>query len=186
MNFISADTLYYLFSTIAQVLAATTALVAIALQFKINALRKHLIGDGQAINRRAIRNDLDVSLSDQSFKRLEDSISREDLGGIKAVLKELSELEKESGATLEEKPRGLQHLYSRFSKLHFKSEQMREMIPKVAFLSILTIIFSIIALSLIDLIENYFAIKLIVVVIITILSILSLWRTYNGIKLGLS
>jgi hypothetical protein len=41
-------TLYYFFSTISQVLAAISALLAVFTQFKISEIKDFLIGDGKA------------------------------------------------------------------------------------------------------------------------------------------
>ncbi len=50
-----ATTLYYFFSTLAQVLAAITALVAVLVHFRISALRDFLIGDGESVLKTEIR-----------------------------------------------------------------------------------------------------------------------------------
>ncbi len=45
----SQNTLYYFFTTIAQVLAAIAALIAVVVHFRISALRDFLVGDGESV-----------------------------------------------------------------------------------------------------------------------------------------
>lgn len=104
-----SNDLYYSLSTIAQVLAATTALVGAFSFFRINRVFDFLIGTGKAVFDRAEEKGYDL---DKKYKdRLRDSISRKDVSGIKEVIKFLSEKEAEQGHTKKTKPRGLQFLY---------------------------------------------------------------------------
>ncbi|MDZ7660747.1 hypothetical protein [Fodinibius sp.] len=59
----SEATLYYFFSTLAQVLAALVALIAVLVHFRINALRDFLVGDGNAILRRTEQKEKPIILS---------------------------------------------------------------------------------------------------------------------------
>lgn len=49
MTIFTDTTLYFYFSTLAQVLAAIVALIAVIIHFRISSLRDILIGDGKAI-----------------------------------------------------------------------------------------------------------------------------------------
>lgn len=105
------NTLYYFFSSIAQVLAATTSLIVIILQYLLDGLKRYLIGDGQATYYRENEQEGGDRLDKKYLDRLRDSIEREDLNGIDAVLKQLNDKEELEDHTLASRQRGMQYHY---------------------------------------------------------------------------
>lgn len=181
----SENTLYYFFSSIAQVLAALTTLIVIILQFRLDGLKRYLIGDGHATYNRAIAKEKGHSLDTINLDRLRDSLGREDLDGIEAVLMVLHDTEKAEGETTDTRPRGLQFLYMRFKKMRSEITLLKEKITQIIQISLLTIILSIGVISTVDLIKCNIFLEVSVAVIIFILLLVSLWKTYCGIKIGL-
>src|ERR1022692_624633 len=105
-------TLYYFFSTTAQVLAAISALLPVFTHFKITEIKESIIGDGIAtLNRwEKPENGYPPPIMDSNnyFERLEDSVGRKSINGIHDVIKKLAEFEKNQSRSLKDSPRGLQ------------------------------------------------------------------------------
>ncbi len=174
---ISDNTLYYFFSTAAQVLASTTALISIVLQFKLNSLKRFLIGDGQAVYNRAIANEYKNNpLNNQQLGRLRDSIEREDIEGIDAVLKTLQDKEEE------ESPNGFKSLYKRFTKMNNETKELGNIIIQIICYSFATILLSILMIAFVGFISNNFLIGFFSILTIFLLLIFSFWKTYLSIK----
>jgi len=183
---ISENTLYYFFSTVAQILAATTALTSIALQFKINSSQKYLIGSGYAIYERIKAKETGYNTIDEKQKnRLRDALFRESLNEIEAVLLILKDNEVKEGYSREDRPLGLQHLYEKFTRLKSDLIKSKTSIVNVTKLSFITIILSLFILTLVDFIKNNLVFEISLIFIILLMSIFSIYETYKGIKLGI-
>ncbi|MCB2207663.1 MAG: hypothetical protein KQH67_05155 [Bacteroidetes bacterium] len=183
-NLIDENTLYYFFSTIAQVIAALTALLAIFIQFKIVELKDFLVGDGNSVLNRT-GSDPSYSLNLKFTLRLRDSIDRKDLSGIKEVIELLSNNEKDAGHTLKNRPRGLQFLYNRFCGITNQIEDLRGLTKKTILISIFTILISLISIAFVDLISKSLCVEIISLVINGVFLIVSLYYSYKGILLGI-
>lgn len=182
---ISDNTLFYFFSTIAQVLAATTALISIAIQFKISDIKKHLVGDGHATYKRANSTEIGYILDKKYLDRLRDSLARESLDGIEEVLKVLSNQEHNDGLSELERPRGLQFLYKRYKKMRSDINKLKSAIHNVVIYSFITIILSLLFIATTDLISNCPLYQLTELGIAFLLFFISLFKTYKGIKKGI-
>jgi len=187
MELFSDTTLYYYFSTIAQVVAATVALISIALQFKVNTNRKYLIGDGQAVYNRLIAHDAGYELDDKYVKRLRDAIEKEDLNGIGDILSLLkdNEIKKNKDKPITLQPFGFVNLHARYSAILMELDDIKTMIVNIVLLSMITITLSISALGLADAIKKMPTLLIIAVSGTFLLFILTMRKNYLGIKLGL-
>lgn len=185
MQYFSDNTLYYFFSTVAQLLAATMAILSVVLQFRINEIRKFLIGDGEATYNRILAAESGYVLQDKYKNRLRDSLGREDIEGIQSVLLILKDNEVSDGKTLENRPRGLQYLYNRYSKMKDEMNEIKTLMTKVIVISLISILLSLIALGLIDHFKCYNSFSLTAVGTIFVLTGWSLFMTYRGIKIGM-
>jgi hypothetical protein len=151
-------TLYYYFSTLAQVLAAIVALIAVIIHFRISSLRDFLIGDGKAILRSVEQRIQGYDLNAKLKNRLRDSVGRNDIGGIKSVLKHLAEKEKDEGIDIEQRQRGLQFIYNSFVVTEEQIDQMTSVSKKAFTWALSTALLSVIAILFIDILKvNYIA-----------------------------
>lgn len=181
----NSSTIYYFFSTIAQVLAATTALVSISLQFQIGNIKRYLLGDGQATYDRASAGDKGYNLENKYLNRLRDSLGREDLDGIEEVLKVLHDTEEKESHTETTYRRGLQFLYNRFVKMRADATRIKKMIKQSVIYSLITILISIAMLGLADIIMNCIIIEIITMVVVFLMLMFTLQKTFLTIKEGL-
>jgi hypothetical protein len=183
----SPSTLYYLFSTVAQVLAATSALLAVIVQFKINEIKEFLVGDGistlERMNNKEKGYDLDVNYK-KYHDRLRDSVSRKSLIGILEVITVLSDAAQKRNETLKSNPRGLHYLELRY-------RQRLDQISKIKFYtktsiasSFATIIASIILLSLVDVLNDHSTVSWFLIVFIIVATISCVLTTILGIFKG--
>ena len=184
-NLISDNTLYYFFSTVAQILAATTALTSIVLQFKINGLQKYLVGSGQAIYERIKIKETGYIIDNKQQDRLRDALFRESLDEIEAVLLILKDIEGREGHSKDDRPRGLQYLYEKYTQMKFDLKKSKSSIISVTKISFITIILSLIILTSVDFLKNSLVFEVSSILIILLLSIFSLYETYKGMKLGI-
>ena len=187
MELFSDNTLYYYFSTIAQVVAATVALVSIAIQFRIINLRRHLVGDGQAVYNRAIAGESGYEvLDDRQRQRLSDAIEREDLDGIGDVIGVLIEANSpKPGIAMILNPHGFHQLNTTFFKALNDLKEMKFKIISIVRISIISIVVALISLVLIDYYKCIPVLKVISVVVSLILFIATMVMNYKGIKKGL-
>lgn len=148
-------TLYYFFSTTAQVIAAAVALIAVLVQFRILALRDFLVGDGKSIvdGKDDNREGYEI-LNKRNYNRLKDSVSRKDIDGIKEVLTQLSNSEKDGGFTIELRPRGFQWLLTHFESTEKQIDEMSKTSKRSFIFAFLTSFYSIIALLFVEMIIN--------------------------------
>lgn len=181
---IDENTLYYTFSTIPQILGAMTALLVAFVHFRLLRLEDYLIGDGQSIINRI--GDKGVILNKQQEKRLVDAVARKNIYEIKAVLKGLSEKEKEEGYTKAQRPTGLQYCFEdRFCGTLGKISDLKKLTLISTGVAMFTIIFSLGSLSIVDCIRKsticskLFLIFNVSLTIITL--ILAFWVIYKGL-----
>lgn len=178
-DFISDNTLYYFFSTIAQVLAATIALISIVLQFRINSIKKFLLGDGQALYKRWEDGEPGYKKNDKKLKQLRDAIYREDYNGIQKTIEFLAEEDDSQNSN------GFNGLRNKFSIKRQEIIDLKTSIIDVVKLSVITIVISLIMLSIIDIIKQILFLDLVSIIVVLILSIVTLYKTYKGFKLGI-
>jgi len=148
MRVMDTNTFYYTLSTIPQVLAATTAVLAAFMHYRLRRITDFLVGEGQvAYDRLGTKG---YELSDQNSNRLRDGISRRNIAEIKEPLKLMRDKEKEH-FTLKQRPKGLQF---NFDKKFCKTENYKlnlELFTKIVIIiSVFTILFSLICLSKTD------------------------------------
>jgi len=150
---ISSDTLYYFFSTLAQVIAAATALIAVLVHFRISALRDFLIGDGESVLIRKNNNEQGYELLSKTNKdRLQDAVYRKDISGIKKILNELAIFEEDKN--VDKDHHGFQWLYNYYVKTENQINEMAK-ISKYAFIfALITCLYSVIAILFIDVAIN--------------------------------
>lgn len=176
---------YYALSTIPQIVAAVSAILAVFLFRRLETLKNILIGDGKSIWDRSIAREYDFlfeSDADASKEkkrqdlRLRDGISRKNIGEVKDIIKFYNDQEnkaEKNGLTIN-KVTGLQYVYGKFCS----TEELYNNIisfAKVTFIvSIISILFSVTSLSFANFIFSICASDIIIIVnlIIFILAIL--------------
>jgi hypothetical protein len=147
-------TLYYFFSTLSQVVATTTALIAVLVHFRISALRDFLIGDGESVLIRKKNNESGYELlTDKNKTQLQDSVNRKDILGIKGILKELAKLETEKNEVekkVNQDHHGFQWLFGYYCKTEQQIYDMSN-VSKLAFIfALITALYSIFAILFIE------------------------------------
>lgn len=183
---ISNSTLYYFFSTVAQVLAATAALSVIILQFKINEIKRFLIGSGHAMFRSMARGERYYDkLEPHKRNRLEDAIGREDINGIEEILNLLTKYEIDDGIKLKDHPTGFQGLNERYKNQKILITTLNKLMRAPIIFSLITIIACLIGLSFVDLINKNLISSITSILLVLFLVIFSLWKTYKAITRGL-
>lgn len=109
-----SNTLYYSLSAMPQVLGALAAVVAAFTFFRIDALHRYMVGDGESVLRRWDEYD-GLFVDKQRYfilgGRLADGVARGSVSELEAVLRELAEAERGAGLPRASSPRGLQYLY---------------------------------------------------------------------------
>lgn len=181
---IESNTLYYTFSTIPQVLGAFVALLAVFVHFRLVILQDYLVGDGKSILNRL--GNTGVTLDDMQQKRLKDAVDRKNIYEIKAIIKLLSDNEKEEGFTKQQRPTGLQYAFEdRFCGTEIQIQNLKNNTLITCAVALVTIALSLISLSLTDLllICNYYSIISLIVNMLLALAtlILSFKVIYQGL-----
>ncbi len=154
---ISNSTLYYTFSTNAQVLGALVAILAAFVHFRIIRLETYLIGDGKAILHRwenywkEYRENWDITpeIEKTLKERLEDAIDRKSINEIEDALKNLKWLEEKT----EQKNvrNSLSYLIEKwFLGTKKQIKDLKNLTIFVVVLAIFTISMSIVFLSMVD------------------------------------
>lgn len=181
-------TLYYFFSTIAQVLAAISALLAVFTHFKINEIREFLVGDGKATYERMKLKEPGYELP-TNYKiyldRLRDSIGRKSILGILQVIQVLAKYELDQNKTIETKPRGLQYLERGFNYRMLQIKNIKSLTKKSLIFAFTAILAALVSLIFVENIKDMCVLKLIIIVAIIILTTLSMTFTVLGIYEGL-
>ncbi len=183
------NSFYYFFSTVAQVLAAITALLAIFAQFKIGELTSYLIGDGEATLKRMEKGDIGYLLPNTDeetkwFGRLRDAIGRKSLLGILESLEMLSNHETQQGKD-KERPRGLTYLKIRFVKKNKQLTDLKTLTQRSIILSFIAIIISLICLPFAKYLNEHTNIGYTSLTIVFLLTFLSIIFTIKGVRSGL-
>jgi hypothetical protein len=185
---LQATSLYYYFSTVAQVLAAISALLAVFTQFKITEIKDFLIGDGIATLERMKLHEAGYHL-ETDFKKhidhLRDSVGRKSIMGILEVLEVLSQNEKHQGKTLISNPRGLQHLEKRFKWNLVQLYKIQTLTKKSIVLAFTDIFISLISLVFVEDLKNYNLINWGIISIVFAIAFFSMLYTIEGIFYGL-
>jgi hypothetical protein len=147
-------TLHYLFSSIPQILGATSAILIAVMFFRIEKVSRCFIGDGKAILRRASKNDPGYQvLKGLRYQRLEDAIDRQSIPEIKEIIKFLNDSEIKAGITKTQRPKGFQFIYGdRFLPTEKYLNNLKSFTIFVIIVKVLTIVLSIVFLSLTDII----------------------------------
>lgn len=182
------QSLYYYFSTTAQVLAAIAALLAIFTQFKINEIKDFLIGDGQAVYQRMGLKEDGYDLPhgyNKYYKRLRDAVGRKSIFGILEVIEILANYEMELGRNLKTNPTGLNfiknHINSRISQIRL----IKKITKKAVIISSIAIEISLMSLIFVKFIAVMDIIAWILVIITLTLTFVSILITISGIYKGL-
>jgi len=180
---ISSATLYYFFSTLAQVIAAATALIAVLVHFRISALRDFLIGDGESVLIRKKNKEQGYELLSETNKdRLQDAVYRKDISGIKEILNELATLEKDKNVNKDH--HGFQWLSHYYDKTENQINEMSK-ISKYAFIfALITSFYSVIAILFIDISMNSLCFQIVLISLNIILLAICGYYTIKGIGLA--
>ena len=179
-----SNTLYYFFSTVAQVLAAICALVAVLSHFKINEIKTFLVGDGKAVYERMNNREQGHQLKDihehlKYLARLRDSVGRNSISGIKEVIELLASLE------VEPKKRGLKYLEERFNYRINQLNDIKLLTKKSIIFAFLVIAISLISLVFVEQIKTMEYISSTIISIVIILTFMSIIYTIQGVYRGL-
>lgn len=148
-----ADTLYYTFSAMPQVIGAIAAIIVAFTHLRIANLREYLIGDGMSVLSRwgepgyMLPN---LAENEKQRKRLQDAIGRRSIPRIKDVIFLLCENEKNEGHSKDDRPTGLQYVYERFYGTDSHIIQLKRWTSYVIALSFISIIASIVSLASTD------------------------------------
>jgi len=183
-----ANSLYYYFSTTAQVLAAISALLAVFTQFKISEIKDFLIGDGIATLERMKLQEAGYHLETDSKKHtdhLRDSVGRKSIMGILEVLEVLSKNERDAGKTLASNPRGLQHLEKRFKANLSQLNKIQSLTKKSIVLAFIAIFISLVSLVFVEHLKNYRTVNLTIITCVFVIAFLSMLSTIKGVFYGL-
>jgi hypothetical protein len=184
-NIISSNTLYYFFSTLAQVVAAATALIAVLVHFRITALRDFLVGDGESVlnMKKDYREERGYDLlTSKNTDRLKGAVARKDISGIEKVLKELAELEKNKSVS--EDHHGFQWLYGHFSKTQNQIKEMSQTSKRAFIMALITAFYSIISILFVEIIFDCLFYSILIVGFDIILLTICFCYFIKGIKLG--
>lgn len=178
-------TLYYFFSTLAQVIAAVTALIAVLVHFRISALRDFLVGDGEAVLRR--KKDYNNSkgyeiLTEDNKDSLQDAVYRKDIVGIRRILNELAIIEENKNINKDH--HGFQWLFGFYTETENQIIEMSRT-SKYSFVSALfTALYSVFAILFIELSNNNNCFQIILISLNIILVIICGYFLINGIRLA--
>lgn len=184
----NATALYYFFSTIAQVMAAISALLAIFTQFKITEIKDYLIGDGKAVFESTKNTEYGHSNSviDEQLKSIKDSIDRKSILGIREAIKKLSMLEQGMrGPYPNPIPEWISSLFERFD---FKIKQLKNIKKNTKgsiILSFVAILISLVSIIFVELMLDNCFLLYSSVFITFFLVIFSMFFTIKGIRIGL-
>jgi len=143
---------YYTLSTIPQVVAAISAILAVFLFRRLEILKNLLIGDGTAILNRSAegeynflfgKNEEESKERKKQDRRLRDGVNRKDISEVKNVISFYANKEKEADrrGIQTNKEKGLQFIYEKFCKT-------KELYDKIIFFSKVTFTVSIISILL--------------------------------------
>lgn len=187
---IQENSLYYFFSTVAQVLAATSALLAIFSQFKISELNNFLIGDGKATFERMNKKETGYTFIDEAIHNinlniLRDAIGRRSIFGIFEIINLLSIQEFNEKITIADRPRGLQYLEKRFIERKSLVREIKSLTKKSIITAFITIFISIISLIFVEKIVLTF-ISIVLITIVVISSAYCFYLAINGMIKGLN
>lgn len=183
-----ATSLYYYFSSVAQVLAAISALLAVFTQFKISEIKDFLIGDGLATLERMKLHETGYDLVTDFKKysdRLRDSVGRKSIMGVLEVLEVLAKNEKEAGRTIESNPRGLQFLERRFKDNLTQLYSIQTLTKKSIVLAFIAIFIALISLVFVEHLVNHNILDWAVIISVFIVGSLSMIFTIKGVFQGL-
>lgn len=182
--------LYYFFSTVAQVMAAISALLAIFTQFKITEIKDYLLGVGKAIFER-IKNNEEGHTSNtvqNQLNNIRDSVDRKSILGIRKVISALPDLENNWSMSILYPKSKIKGIYSISEKFDFYIEKLKSIKEntRISFiLSFIVIIISLFSIIFTELMINYCLILYTIVFITLFLVIISFYYTIKGIKAGL-
>ena len=182
---ISDNTLYYLFSTSAQVLVAAIGLSAVFVQFKTSAIKKFLIGDGETTlvkvdgNTSGYGNILTVS----DRNSLSDAVLRHDIVNIGKAIKILSDNERNKGTEIP--PNGFQNFYKRFELMREYLKILLAKMKEATVFSFAIIILLLLSLSIVDFIKNCFCYQIFFIVINLLMTIIALYKIGEIIIIGI-
>lgn len=182
------NTLYYLFSTIPQILVAVVALVGVFVFYRDSQLKEFLVGEGKAALTRIQRKEKGYVLNDFYINRLSDSIDRKNVHEIGKVLEILKNKEIEEGFTKEERPTGLQYVYEdRFMDTRNRLNKLKKQTKFFIIFSIIEISVSLVMISLVDQIKNkdgwmMFSYVFVLLFLFILTLIYSVVLTMNGLK----
>ena len=179
------NSLYYFFSTVAQVLAAIAALLAIFTQFKITDITAYLIGDGEATLKRMEKKEAGYimpSADDEKkyLDRLRDAISRKSILGILEVIRILSAHEVQQGKH-ETRSRGLYFLKIRFENKKTQISNLKSLTKKSIAIAFIAIFISLVLLVFVQYLKDYCFVAWCIIGIILILAITSMIFTFQGV-----
>ena len=150
-----ANTLYYTFSTIPQVIGAIAAIIAAFTHFRIANLKEYLIGDGKSVLHRWGEKEYKFPKKEEikQKKRLKDAIARRSIPEIKNIIFQLHCIAKVKGYSKKDSPTGIQYVYEdRFCGTENHINKLKRWTIYVIVISFFTIIISIVSLAMIDVI----------------------------------
>jgi hypothetical protein len=190
------NTLYYLFSTIAQVLAATAAISIIIIQDQISKTHSKIIGMAKNILRRSEHKDGNgnrvkngyQNIKDSDFEGLQGGIESNNYNQILSKFKifaeqELRDLETtDEKSILEKRPSGFTAKKNELGALIDKHSSLKSKTLIIVKWSFSTIIISLALISIVELISSKICVSMFTILVGVLLTIISLFKTYEGIK----
>jgi len=190
------NTFYYALSTMPQVIAAISAILAVFLFRRLETLKNILLGDGSAILNRShageynfiFEDDVEASKERKTQDlRLRDGINRKDLEEIKRVVQFYSNQEKkveENGVRINKKS-GLQNFYMKFYNTDKLYNDIILFSKITFFVSVVSILSSVTCLSFADFIflnclsNSTLVINLIVFILSIAMTVLVVFKSFN-------
>lgn len=180
-----STTLYYFLSTLAQALAAISALLAVFMQFKINEIRDYLVGWGITLHRELSKTQRNNEYSNypNDYKyilRLQGDSERK---SVKAIYEDIKELAKNVPQDINNE-RDINYVESRFDYYLGRIEKIKKLTLYSIAIAFSIIVLSLIALPFVEFLKHSIF-SWIIIVIMLIMTIISLIFTFKGVTIGL-
>ncbi len=171
--------LYYFFSTVAQVLAAVSALLAVFSHFKIREISDFLVGDGQSIyERMTIKEKGYEPPNDNTYGRIRDAVGRRSIPDIHEVITLFA-----NSQNVQSETRGFTYLQKRFERRVQQIKDIKSMSLLSVLIAFVGILASLIFIAFVDQMCHcyYWPVGLMMLLVLVFL-ILSFRGVYLGLK----
>jgi len=171
--------LYYFFSTVAQVLAAVSALLAVFSQFKIKEISDFLVGDGQSIFDRIESKEEGYNPpTPNTYGRIRDAVARRSIPDINEIIQQYALSQNEQSKT-----RGFTYLQKSFERRVQQIKDIKRMTRWSVLMAFIGIFTSLLFIATVKQMEccYYWPVGIIMLLVLIFLC-MSFWGVYLGMK----